>query len=47
VLLGITSCAIEEIEHFSLLVFEMVGIHLKLPLNLELPALEGRVNFIR
>ena len=46
-LLGIAKGAIKEVEHFGLLVFEMVSVHLELPLHLELSALEGRISFIR
>jgi hypothetical protein len=42
-LLGIASSAIKEVEHSSLLVFKVVGIHLKLPSHLEPLAFEGRV----
>jgi hypothetical protein len=38
--------AIEDIEHLSLLVFEIVCIYSKLPLHLEPSAFESRVHFI-
>jgi hypothetical protein len=46
-LLGIASGAIEEVKHFSLLVFKVVGIHLKFPFHLEPPTFEGRIYSIQ
>jgi hypothetical protein len=45
-LLGISLSTVEEIEHFGFLVLIMVGVHLELPFDQELPALEGRVDSI-
>ena len=45
-LLGISLSAIEDIEHFGFFVLKMVGVHLELPFDQELLALEGRVHSI-
>jgi hypothetical protein len=46
-LLGVASGAVKEVEHSSLFVFEVVGVHLKLPSHLEPLAFEGKVYSIR
>ena len=46
-LLGVPNGLIEEVEHLGLLILEMVSIHLKFPLDLELLALESRIDSIR
>ena len=47
VLLGISSSAVKKVKHPGFLVFKMVSVYLEFFLNLELLALEGRVNSIR
>jgi hypothetical protein len=41
VFLSISRSAVKDIEHFSLLVFKMVYVYLKLPLHLESLALKS------
>ena len=46
-LISIASSTIEEVKHFSLLVFVVVSVHLEFALHLELLALKGGISSIR
>jgi hypothetical protein len=46
VFLSVSSSTVEEVQHFGFFVFEVVGVHLELSLNLEFLAFESRVDFI-
>ena len=45
--LSISSSVIKKIEHFSFLVFKVVGINIELLLDLKFSTLKGRVNPVR
>ena len=46
-LLGIPLSIVEQVEHLGFFILKMVGVHLELPFDQELLALEGRVDSIR
>ena len=45
--LGISSRTIEEVQHLSFFALKVVCVDLKLPLDLQLLALKGRISSIR
>jgi len=45
--LGISFSVVENVEHFSFFVFEVVSVYFKLLLHLELLALKGRISSVR
>jgi len=47
VLLGVSNCTVKHIEHFVLLILEVIGIASEFALDLELPTKEHRIPSIR